>query len=572
MPKAPSASSAARRAKPPRCRQCKTEQGWYCPRHIPQDWRDLFSLLPDYDPIATAPPGYYFDEPAALHVLEWIPGVLKHVKGARGGQPFILEPWQEAFVACLFGWKQPDGTRRYRELFEYVPRKNGKTPVSAAIALYILTNDDEPGIEAYSAAADRDQAALVYAHAEGMVAQEPTLTKRLKIYKATKSIVCEETFSVYKVISAIANTKHGYNSHLVIIDETHAQPDRELVDVLTTSTGGRRQPLILHTTTADFERPSICNEKLDYATRVRDGFIRDPAFLPVIYEGNAEKWDDEAEWKRVNPNLGVSKSWDYMRREYVRAKETPSYEHTFKRLDLNIKTQIQVKWLDIHKWDACQGDVSRQSLARQTCFGGLDLGSTSDLTALCLVFPHEVGYAALWWFWVPEQTAHLRRNRDRIDYLGWAAQGWIELTPGNETDYRHIRTRINAIGDDYGIQELAVDRLFQGAQLCQDLVDDFGEDWVVPFGQGFYSMAAPTKELEVLVNRGELQHDGNPVARWNAGNCVVEMDAAGNIKPSKRRSAEKIDGMVSLLMGLGRAMVREQPKKSVYEERGLVRL
>jgi len=532
-------------------------------------WCKLFKLLPGYDPIKTSE-DCLWDIKAADTVIDWIEHICLHVKGEKGGEPFLLEPWQKAAVGALFGWKRPDGTRRYREMFFYVPRKNGKTVLAATIALFVLTMDNERGMEIYSAAADHAQASLVYAHAAGMVAQKEALSQRLKVYKTTKTIVAENTFSSYKVISAEANTKHGFNSQLVIVDETHAQPDRELVDVLTTSTGARRQPLILHTTTSDFDRPSICNEKLDYAEKVRDGIIKDKAFLPILYIADEERWQDEKEWKRCNPNLGVSKSLDYMRREFQRAMETPAYENTFKRLELNIKTRVATKWLDLGAWDKGAEPIDVEALRGRTCYGGLDLGSTSDLTSLCLLFPEEVGYQALWYHWCPKDTAHRRKNRDRVDYLQWAAENLIELTPGNETDYRLIRNRIQAIADRYGMIEIAVDRLFQGAQLCQDLVDDMGEDHVIPFGMGYYSMAAPTQELERLVNRGELQHGGNALVRWMVSNTIVREDPAGNLKPDKSKSAEKIDGVVSCLMALGRAMIGAQAAgPSVYETRGL---
>jgi phage terminase large subunit-like protein len=190
---------------------------------------------------------------------------------------------------------------------------------------------------------------------------------------------------------------------------------------------------------------------------------------------------------------------EYMEREFARAKETPAYENTFKRLELNIRTRVVTKWLDMGRWDACCGNINAEALKGRSCFAGLDLGATSDLTSLCLLFPSDEGYEALWWYWVPRETAHRRQNRDRIDYFGWVNEGYIEFTDGNETDYRHIRKRINEIAGDYGVRELAADRLFQGAQLCQDLADDGFE--VVPFGMGYYSMAAPTQELERLINR-----------------------------------------------------------------------
>jgi phage terminase large subunit-like protein len=540
----------------------------------------LLQRIPGYDPVVTAGKCTY-DATEARRRLEFFRRCLRHVKGEKGGQPFMLEPWQQAIIANMFGWKWPDGTRRYREVFLYIPRKTGKTTLAAGVVLSVLFQDDEPGMEIYSAAADRDQASLVFAQAEGMVLQEPELAQLCQVYKTARSIVREQRASSYKVISADANTKHGFNSQLVVIDELHAQPNRELVDVLITSTGARRQPLIMHVTTSDFERPSICNEKYDYACKVRDGIIDDPSFLPIIYEAPKE-WQGEtcdytnpayyanpAIWKHANPNLGVSLSQEYMERECKRAQETPSYLNTFLRLHLNVKTQQDVAWLDMTQWDACEdASLDPEDLVGQPCWAGLDLASTSDLCALVLVFP-EQGNAILPFFWLPRETALIRERRNRVPYPAWVQQGFIKVTEGNVTDYDVIRDDILALAERYDIRELAIDR-WNSSQLQTQLAASGME--IVPFGQGFASMSAPTKEVERLVLARELRHDGHPVLRWNMSNVMIETDAAANAKPSKKKSSEKIDGAVSLVMALGRAMVRPEDTGSVYEHRGILTL
>ncbi len=259
---------------------------------------------------------------------------------------------------------------------------------------------------------------------------------------------------------------------------------------------------------------------------------------------------------------------EYLEHECWRALQSPTYENTFKRLHLNIRTEQDVRWLAMEKWDRCGGKLDPAALNGKPCWGGLDLGSTADLTSLCLPFPDEDdSYCALWWFWAPQENAAARERRDRVPYVTWARQGYLELTDGDETDYRIIRQRINEIGEQYAIQDLAVDRLFQGAELCQNLDDDGFS--VVPFGQGFMSMAAPTAEFERRVNRGELRHGDNPVVRWMASNVSVRMDPAGNMKPDKQRSSERIDGIVAAVMALGRAMARNE-HVSVYETRGVI--
>ncbi len=528
---------------------------------------DVIRLVPGYDPYAAAG-DCRFDEEAALHVIGFFHDCLVHVKGEKAGEPFILEPWQQAIVANLFGWKRPDGTRRYREAFVFVARKNGKSSMAAGLALYMLFCDGEPGAEIYSAAAERDQAALVFDVAKRMVLAEPVLSTACRVYQ--KAITIESMGSSYKAISADANTKHGYNTHCAVIDELHAQRTRELVDVLMTSTGARRQPLIVHLTTSDFERESICNEKHDYACKVRDGIIEDSSFLPVIYEASIDdEWDDPEVWRKANPNLGVSVSEEYIAHECQRAQETPTFENTFKRLHLNIKTEQDVRWIRMADWDGCATPVDAGALKRRQCWGGLDLATISDLAAFVLVFPNDDGrYDVLPFFWCPRDNAHQRERRDRVPYLTWARQGLIELTPGNSIDYRHIRRRVNELGEKYRIVDIGYDP-YNASHLATELGEEDGFE-LVQFRQGYLSMNEPTKELERLVINGQINHGGHAVLRWMAGNVTVKMDPAGNIKPDKQRSSEKIDGVVALIMAIGRAMFSDRPQRSVYESRGVL--
>ncbi|KKL20610.1 hypothetical protein LCGC14_2453730, partial [marine sediment metagenome] len=347
----------------------------------------IIRLIPGYDPVSTAGE-CTFDEKAAQHVIDFFTECLTHVKGDMKGQPFILQPWEQAIVANLFGWKQPDGARRYREAFIFIPRKNGKTTLTAGIVLYTLFCDGEPGAEIYSAAKDREQAALLYEQAKGMVLQEPELSSRSTLYATYKSIVIASEGSSYKAISAEASTKYGYNTHLAIIDELHAQHNRELVDVLMTSTGARRQPLIIHITTSDYERESICNEKHLQASKVRDGITKDPSFLPVIYEATIDDdWADPKVWAKANPNLDVSLPTKYLERECQHAKEVPAYENTFKRLHLNIRTEQATRWISMESWDACDEKIDLADLVGRDCYAGLDLASKIDVASFVLLFP-----------------------------------------------------------------------------------------------------------------------------------------------------------------------------------------
>ncbi len=434
-------------------------------------------------------------------------------------------------------------------------RKNGKTALAAGIALYLLLCDGEPGGQVYSAAAEQAQAALIFRSAMHMIAKRPELAARTKVYRAFKSIEVAETGSIFRALTADAQTKHGLSVHGAVIDELHAHPTRDLVDVLQTGTGSRRQPLMVHITTSDYERISICNEKYDYAKKVREQTLADPSFLPVIYEATVEDdWTAPEVWRMANPNLGVSVKQEYLERECARAKESPAYLNTFLRLHLNIRTNADVAAFDIRQWDECRGEVDFHRLAEQleghACYAGLDLASTEDLTAFVLVFPND-NNAVLPFFWCPKEGAVNRERRHRVPYLAWARDGFLNLTGGNATDFDHVEKTVIEFSKRYQIQCMGFDR-FGAAQVVTHL-QDAGLD-VVLFGQGYVSMNAPSKHLDVLVRRGDLHHGGHPVLTWMASNLMWEKDAADNWKPSKKKSREKIDGMAALIMALGVAL------------------
>lgn len=539
------------------------------PGDLPAKWRKLLRRVPDYDPFRDAK-GYWFDTDRAQLMLDFFPEVLQFVEGDVAGQPFKLEPWCQAIVANLFGWKRV-GTdrRRYLEALVFVGKKNIKTTLGAGLVLAVLFCDGEARAQCYSAAAEREQAALAFEIAKLMVAADEDLSTRCKTYQ--KSIVVPEDGSFYKALSSEAYSKHGVNAHFVLSDELHAQPNRELIDVLKTSMASRSQPLIVHITTSDFERPgSICNETHDYASRVRDGIVKDPNFLPVIYEATIDDdWTKVRTWEKANPNIRKSVSIDYLRRQCKRAQDSPAYENTFKRLHLNIRTEQDVRWISMDKWRECVGDVDLEELAGMVCYGGLDLASTSDITALVLLFPIGERRVLLPFFWVPGEAARERDRRDRTTYCDWINEGLIRETPGNMTDYATVRREINELAETYNIRQLAVDRLFQGAQLANELGEQDGMD-VIAFGQGFLSMAAPTLEFETLIKSGRLEHGGNPVLSWMASNVSVKLDDAGCMKPSKAKSTGKIDGIVSAIMAVGLASKHDETAgQSVYSERGL---
>lgn len=519
-------------------------------------------LIPGYDCWKNSD-DYYFDVEKARHVVKFFRDYLSHVKGEKADKSFVLEPWQVAIIVCIFAFKHKQtNLRRYRKVFIYIPRKNGKTTIIAGVALYCLFCDGEPGAEIYCAAADKENATLLFEQCTGMIDNHSELSKRAECW--SKNISLNGSTSYMKVLSADAKTKHGENTHVGIIDELHAQPNRELVDVISTSTGSRTQPIIIFITTADYDRPSVCNEEHDYACKVRDGVVNAATYLPVIYETDRkENWKDVAVWKKANPNYGISLKPEYMNEQFERALNTPSFENTFKRLHLNMKTENDVRWIPLDTWDNNIKTVDVELLKNTVCYGGLDLSTILDVTAFVLFFPEY--NALLCWFWVPEENAKTREQKFRVPYWTWHNEGLIDCTPGNIIDYNYIRKKINELATVYNIREVGFDR-YNASQLVTDLRGD-GFD-MKEFGQGYVSMNAPSKHFESLVTSKQVVHFNNIVLRWMVSNCSIEMDAAGNIKPSRSKSSEKIDGVVASVMGMGRYLANGLAT-SVYDFHGV---
>ena len=513
---------------------------------------------------------YYFDKEEANRAVSFIETFITHTKGSLTGHNMILEKWQkDDIIKPLFGWKdKKTGLRKYRQCYIEIPRKNGKSTLAAAVALYILFADSERGAEVYSCAGDRSQASIIFDIAKSMVQNNLQLKDRAEIYRS--SIVNPVKGNTYRALSADAKLQHGHNAHAILFDELHTQPTHELYHTMKTSMGARTQPLLICLTTAGSSKTdgNICWEIHDYACKVRDEIICDEQFLPVIYAADDE--DDiekESTWKKANPNYGVSIRKEYIKAEAQMAMDLPSYENSFRRLHLNQWTTNEVKWLSDDQWMKCDEQLHIEKLANKNCFGGLDLSSVRDLSALTLVFPMDDGSIhVLPFYWLPQMTAQERSKKDKVPYLEWARQGFIELTDGDVQDYEFIRHKINDLALKYNINSVAYDR-WNSSQLVLQLQDDGAK--MNPFGQGFASMSAPTKEMEKMVLKKKIVHGGNPVLRWQIQNVQLRTDPAGNCKPDKQRSSEKIDGVVSLVMGLGEWM-SEDIGSSIYDSRGII--
>lgn len=507
---------------------------------------------------STSAKQFVYDEAAADRAVGFFHDVLTHSKGEWAGKPLTLAPWQETeIIRPLFGWRRADGTRRYRTLFAMVPRKAGKSTLAAGIALYLLFCDDEPAGEVYGAAADRQQAGIIMDMCKAMVAASPALRARAKVY--ARSIVVPETGSSYRCVSSDAYSAHGFSPSAIVFDELHVQPNRDLYDALTTGTGARRQPLTVAITTAGYERTSLCFEMYDHARKAKAGTVKDDALLPVIYQAGAEDdWTSPATWRKAHPGLGISVPESYIAAECEKARQLPSYENSFKRLLLNIWTEQETRWLSIAQWDKCESEYP--DLLGRECYAGLDLSSTTDLSALVLAFPVGSTLHLRAYFWCPEEGIRKRALRDQVPYESWVRDGLIEATPGAAIDYSCIRAKINELGQRYRITGIAYDP-WNATQLVKDLTDDGVT--MVPLRQGFVSMNAPTKELERRLLAEEINHGGNPVLRWMADSVVVSTDPAGNIKPNKAKATDRIDGIVAAIMAL--TGIGEPAVESIYE-------
>ncbi|MFO3714798.1 terminase large subunit [Oribacterium sp. P9] len=513
-----------------------------------------------------------YDKDAADFAVMFIES-LCHTKGTWAGKKFELIDWQEQIIRDLFGTLKPNGYRQFNTAYVEIPKKQGKSELAAAVALLLCCGDGEERAEVYGCAADRQQATIVFDVAADMVRMCPALNKRVKILASQKRIIYTPTNSFYQVLSAEAYSKHGFNIHGVVFDELHTQPNRKLFDVMTKGSGdARMQPLYFLITTAGTDTNSICYETHQKAKDILDGRKIDPTFYPVIYGADdSDDWTDPKVWRKANPSLDITVGIDKVEAACNSAKQNPGEENSFRQLRLNQWVKQAVRWMPMEKWDACAFPVDEDELEGRVCYGGLDLSSTTDITAFVLVFPpldEDDKYIVLPYFWVPEETLDLRVRRDHVPYDVWERKGYVQTTEGNVVHYGYIEKFIERLGERFNIREIAFDR-WGAVQMVQNL-EGMGFT-VVPFGQGFKDMSPPTKELMKLVLEKRIAHGGHPVLRWMMDNIYIRTDPAGNIKADKEKSTEKIDGAVATIMALDRAIrCGNDAGESVYDTRGLL--
>ena len=490
--------------------------------------------------------GWMFSENYAQHAIDFIEQ-LEHTTGDYAGKPFALEGWQAFIVWNLFGFLNSDGSRRFTRSYIEVPRKNGKSTFSSAVMLYGLIADDESAAQVYSAATKLDQAMMVFSESVRVCQNLPWLSEALTVNNSVNNRRILYGQSVYKPLEWNPGKQDGLNAHFACIDEYHAHPNDELYNVLRNSMGARRQPMLFTITTAGFNRESPCYKHRNYCTSVLNGNIKDDALFSVIYTlDEGDDWADPTNWQKANPNWGISVYPRQLQQALTEAKEFVHKEVEFKTKLLNVWTDTAMTWINDSVWMDC---AENENLDGAMCYGGLDLASTGDFCAFSLYFPQTSSIRT--WYWLPMDSAYKRKDAAGASIRQWASDGYIELTEGNVTDYAFIKAKICELSTIYDIKDIAFDR-FNASQLVIELQNEGLQ--MYPFGQGFVSMSAPTKELERLTKDSRLKHDGNPVTRWMMGNVLLQTDPAGNIKINKAKSGDKVDGPVSIVMALGTAM------------------
>jgi len=533
---------------------------------------DTLRKLKKYTPTKFMAKGSHYDKAAADYVVNFIEQ-LRHTKGEFYNQPFALIDWQERIIRDIFGTTRANGYRQFNTAYIEISKKSGKSELAAAVALYMLCADGEQRAEVYGCAADRDQASLVFDVACDMVRLCPALRKRCDIRPSRKTILFKPTNSIYKALSADVAGKSGVNVSALIFDELWVQKDRKFFDMMTKGTSdARKNPLHFIITTAGNDTHSICYELHQKAMDIISGRKVDPTFYPCIYGAEEnEDWTDPEVWKKANPSLGITIGIDKVQVACNSARQNPGEENAFRQLRLNQWVKQAVRWMPMEKWDKCAFTVDEEMLEGRVCYGGLDLSSTTDITAFVLVFPptdEDNKYYVLPYFWIPEDNMDLRVKRDHVPYDIWERQGFLQTTEGNVVHYGYIEKFIERLGEHFNIREIAYDR-WGSVQMVQNL-EGMGFT-VVPFGQGFKDMSPPTKELMKLTLEQRIAHGGHPVLRWMMDNIFIRTDPAGNIKADKEKSTEKIDGAVATIMALDRAVrCGNVNTESVYDSRGIL--
>jgi phage terminase large subunit-like protein len=495
--------------------------------------------------------GIRFDAAEATKAIDFFPRVLKHYKGEWAGAPITLEPWQAFLVGSLWGWRREDGRRRFRTAFTEVPRGQGKSTVAGGLALLATFFDGEPGADGFCVATKKDQARIVFEAARQMVLGSAGLRKRIEVER--HQLLQESSASKLLPLGSDADTLDGLRPHLVIADEVHAHKTAGVIELMQTGMGTRRQPLLFEITTAGSERLSVWWQHREYTRQLLEGVLEDDTWFGFIAAADDEDdWQDAQVWRKANPNYGVSVKPEYIAAECRKAVNIPAYEPTFRRLHLGQLVEQETRLVSRAQWDAGAEAYGWDAFAGRPVFAGVDLSKTTDLTACVWVTADPDGALRVWpQVWIPE--AKLDDHTDRVPYRTWVAQGWLTVTPGTVVDYAQVRRDILALARTVKLKALGFDP-WNATETAQQLARDLGDDTRQPdqkivreVRQGYVTMNEPTQRLLALLAGGQLRHPANPVLTWAADNLCVSVDAAGNMKPDKAKSRQRIDPMVALL-------------------------
>ncbi len=522
--------------------------------------------MPGYDAVATAGDGDHFVQAKADAAFAFFAQALQHSKGKWAGQPFELQPWQKAIVGNLIGWQRADGTRRYRSAYIEVARKNGKSTLIAGLALWSLLASGENSPEVYCCASSRDQAAIVGDACKAMIRACPALSSVLEIYRNT--ITCAKNSGKIEILSSESGTKHGRSASTLIFDELFTAPNRDLWDAMQTSVGARQEPLSITITTAGFDKHSLCYEQHQYSQKVRAGTVVDRSHLPVLFGAPIDAdWKSPSVWRAANPNLGISVDESFLKSQCDLAQNLPGHEVSFRQLFLCQWTETKKRWISLESWAACAApEIDEQYFAGKDIIIACDLSTTTDLTSIAIItVDEEENVAFLSYAFCPENGIRRRARVDRVPYDTWASQGSLIATPGDVVDYEYVAQKIRdiskiarsvkAVGyDPWNATQFAVGLAQEGLPMLE-------------VRQGYRSLSEGSKALEALVLGKKLKHAAHPVADWCMANTMIDTDPAGNIKPSKSSSTERIDCIAALVTALACMVHKDADNKtSIYEE------
>lgn len=511
----------------------------------------------------------FFDAAAADRVIGFLE-TFRHYKGEWAGQRMKLEAWQKFVISCIFGWKWvKNGRRRYRYAYIEVPRKNGKTILAAGIAIYMMCADGEGGAEVYNTATKKDQAMISWKDAKILIkkSKDPDFVAAMKIRENPAIIEYEAADSSMRPLGrdADGDTTDGLNPHCIIADELHAWKTEGFWQVLDSALGARAQPLFFQISTAGNSVESVGKTRHDIVKEMLEGRADDiDDFFGIIYTiDEGDDMEDPETWAKANPLYGVTVDEDKFRAKLAQAKMNPASMRELMTKWLNRWLNQAEAWLDSEKWDRCVHQYDKERLKGLRCYGGLDLALTRDLSAMALVFPPQdwlERWTVLIEYWCPEEDIKIRSRRDKVPYQTWASKGFINVTPGEIMDHTIIQKAIIQAHEDYDLRAVGYDKTYT-QQIIQPLLDA-GVN-MLSVSQGIITMSPMAKELERLViEESRFNHFGHPILAWNASKCVVDVDANGNIKPNKRKSVERIDGLIATIIGIGVGIDME------YEEAG----